>query len=349
MSRARATLVLLLLTPAWAWAQHLGDEVALIPVVLSPTGPEWSGVSERVYGDWDFTKWLSARLDVTVSKLTPPPALPGTPFAAVDGWTGVGVASVDVEPSERWTLHAEGSFSPPSTMEVPLLVGTREARLQARSDSYGAAAIASYDSGGDSALEWSADLLGGWTHYDTTQRIDALEGPTGPQSAARIRTECKGVRTAACKTLLAAIKANTQALDQGRLGVVGTLTFFEHTDLTAGFTAYAYAQDPNTLGDFRAATLGRVSGSSAAPLAPQAWSTRLEVTQRVGPASLTAGWTHSLATGDNGFTDGAVLKAKFKVGDWRLWLGVSGYRDVDGSGLVTPSVGALVGARYRWP
>lgn len=346
--RPRSLLPLAILWPTVVLAHLVGDELAFLPVVFNPAGPQWTGVSDRLWGEAEFTDFLSARLDVTVSRLDAPPRLPGSPFRFSNEWIGVGMLSVDADLAEHWAFHVDGSWSPSSTQQVALLVGQSEARLQATSDSYGLGATAGYSSAGDSRFEWSVDLVGGWTHYDTTQRIDALETANGPQTGAQIRADCKGSRTAVCKTLLAALRSNVQALDQGKLGALASVTLFDNTDLNLGFTWYLYGQDPSTLGDFRVATLGRVTGAGTAPLAPMVWSLRPEVVQRIDRVTLSAAWLHGPYTGADGYTDGLTLKVAVKLADWRIWAAVTGVRDVDGSGVVTPSLGFLLGGRFRF-
>lgn len=346
--RPRRLALALALWPALALAHLAGDEVSVLPVLATPSGAQWTGLSDRLFGEVDLTDFLSARLDVTLSRLDAPPPSRGTPFRSSNEWIGLGTLSVDADVGDHWAFHLDGSWSPASTQQVALMVGALDARLQATSDSYGGGATAGYASGGDSDVEWSVDLVGGWTHYDTTQRIDALETAAGPQTGAQIRADCKGKRTTTCKTLLAALKSNVQALDQGKVGALGSLTLFQNTDLNLAFSYYLYAQDPSSLGDFRVATLGRVSGSGSAPLAPLIWSLRPEVAQRLGRVTLSVAWLHGPYTGDGGFTDSVTLKVAVTLDRWRVWVAVTGNRDVDGSGAVTPSLGGLLGARVRF-
>jgi hypothetical protein len=382
MRERRLVLLLVLVSAAVARAHSLSNEVAVGLTQDTPGNPHGSHISDELTARFDLSETWVLKMGgaFTYEGSSPPPA------GAYFGTSSAQVASIlvgaewDVTP--RINLYGEGLVSPrasqsfDSTLQYRSLTGTvtDDILLNNSTSTVGAMLGLSVMVGG---LELDGLAFGGllldanvgWTAFATEQKLGAIySGRTEqPVSAATIRALCKLATTTAqklaCGVLQPALQGGTDTLNQFRIGLGAIQPLGRNTDLALSGAYYAYDQDPATVGFFTArATLLHLDTTLGAgmPLAPQRYTIRPQVEQRLGLVSLGLWYQFTEYASDEGYANGVGARVQVNLGRfWRVWLagslqfdelleiGVSGLAGSDRHRAVTSGTVAL-GVRARF-
>jgi hypothetical protein len=344
-----------------ARATGISDEAGINTTQSTPQNPRAGNFSDAIDVTGEVTEGLqlSAGALVTVEGATPAPA--GSAFGNRGGVVGKFSAGLEYQANEKWSFGISGNVSPQSTqrsgtqLNVTSASGTTSAAnalLQANSSSGSAGLTAAYDSAGESALEWSID--GGVTlaHFDTDQRIVALQNANGnvETSAAVVRYCQTHPCSAALRRVIGPQPAAT--LDSGELSLTGTATIVRDTDLSVSGDYYAYKEDASQVGYFSVGSAGRVqmAGGAGVPIAPLRYLVKPAVAQRFGDFSVRA-WVQAgrYVQGGGQTTRGAGVKLQYKLTRaFKMWVTATAQRDVDSEGAISKSFGATFGAGYKF-
>jgi hypothetical protein len=217
----------------------------------------------------------------------------------------------------------------------------------------GAGLDLSWDSNGTSDLELAIDAGVNYSHYDVDQSIPRVRIGTTTVTSTTLRQQttayCQahpGIKNCG-QALFTALRATPVQEDFQRLSASTTATLFQDTDLTLGGDYYVYQQDPGEVGYYGLAAAGRGPGM---PIAPLRFVVRPEVLHRFGDFSARL-WVQAgrymPGTGQSTAAIGSKLQYKISAA-WRVWLSVSGERDVDQTDAVTHSGMLALGSGYRW-
>jgi hypothetical protein len=230
---------------------------------------------------------------------------------------------------------------------------TGDALVRSAASELGAGFDVTWDSNGQSNLEWAVDAGMSYTHYDIDQSIPLVRIGSTTVTSATLRQQtvayCQAhPRVKNCgQALLAALRATPMQQDFERLSASTTATVFQDTDLILGGDYYVYQQDPAQVSYYGLAAAGRGSGL---PIAPLQFVVRPEVAHRFGDFSARL-WVQAgrfvPGTGHSTAAIGSKLQYKLNRA-WRIWLSASGERDVDQSDAVTRSGTLALGSGYRW-
>lgn len=317
-----------------------------------------------------FTNLLNSGFDVgedwTISagaSLTLPgqtPAASQAQFGESGSAVTLFTAGADWSVTDQLALGATLDFSPQSTQfagtPVPLRAnrtdGTGEAQVRSQTSQLSGGLDVSWDSFGNSDLEWSFIGGIGFSHYDIDQGFARGKTDTGGAlSAQQVQkgiTDYCAFHPKRCSTsLLAVVNGVPTPLDFGRFSAGATGTLYRDTDISVFGDWYQYAQDPSKIGFFSLASLGRGPGL---PIAPVRYQLRPEVEHRIGSLSarlwLEAG-EYVAQTGDSTVGIGARIQYRFTKA-FRAWLTLSGQRDVDADHQITRSGSVAGGIGLRW-
>ena len=338
-----------------ARASGVSNEVSSNSTQSTETNPRSGNVADALNASFDLSdKWaLNAGASLTAEGQTP--ALQRGAF----GSSGNAVTSfslgLDWQPSDSWTTGLSFDFSPASTQNTGTQIPTgaagtsADALLRSKSSSFEAGLDLSYDTSGESNLEWS--FAGGLstTHLNTDQQITRARFRTTGVALTplQIRDICK--KTKCSPSLLAALLPQTGVtLDSQRLNAAVTATLARDTDLTLSGDYYIYDKDPTQVGYYSVARVGRVG--NGLNIAPLQFSVRPEVAHRFGDFSAKI-WVQAgqYVSGAGQNTAGAGLKLQYKFTKaFKLWVTGSGQRDIDQSGTESKSGSLSLGAGYRF-
>jgi hypothetical protein len=218
----------------------------------------------------------------------------------------------------------------------------------------------SYDTAGESALEWS--FTGGVTYadYSVDQTIPSVTDLSNPPkeltTPAQMRqaindycTKGKGVGLENCgKRVLRSIAAAPFHLRSWEFSAGATAVVWTDTDLTVAADVYVYPQDPTQAAYASLIFNGR--GGAGVPVAPLQFMIRPDVVHRFGDFSAKL-WVQAgqYVKGAGQSTAGAGLKLQYKFTKaFKLWATVLGSRDVDDQNRETNSGSFSLGVGYRF-
>jgi hypothetical protein len=302
----------------------------------------------------------------------------GAAFGVTPGNVFLLNAGAEYAGLRHWVFNGSVSGSPPSSqslsapvqVEGPLGgIATADARVLTRSASEGVALAATFLSHTEPSLEDLDDLdldlprfetqvtgSAGVTAYQTTQRITEIDSRLGVVTVAQAEARCAQAKTAAarriCKALAAGRSGQRDAVAVLPLSLTVNETLLSDTDVALTGTVYVYSGDPLDAGYFSVSSAGKstVSFGTGMPLAPLRASLRPEVAHEFGEVvRLSLSYERGLYLDDLGHSDALTAKVRWKVSrHWRVLLSVSGQRDVDSEGAVSPAGQATVGARYQF-
>jgi hypothetical protein len=266
-------------------------------------------------------------------------------------------AGLDWEVSENWSAGLDFDFSPRSTQEVgsditvPAATGQvlrGQALIQSRTSQFDGGFDLSYDTAGESNLEWvfNAGLSG--THLATDQSITRAH--VGTLSFAQLKAACAAQPTRKVCQALGTQTAVT--LDSEKFSLAATATVYRDTDLTLSGDLHHYEQDPKSVlyPSLAAAQLGM-----GVPIAPLQYLVRAEVLHRFGDfhAKLwVQGGVYEPGTGQN--TKGIGIKLQYKfTRSFKMWLTASGQSDLaepdpNTAAQSIQSSTIAMGAQYRF-
>ena len=339
----------------------LTDELSTDKADSTPANPRAGGVRNHLAASFNLgEEWaLDLGFDYSTSQGTPPP--PGSAFGDNGGKSTSFSLGVDWDPNDHYSLGASVNFSPKSTT----ISGTSltfssngkdvatDARLRADNSSGSAALSFSYDTAGESTLEWTvaADVTG--AHLDTAQVVTAVQRADGQViSKQQLVTYCNANPKKCSRALAAALRERDYQLDSLVLGGSVMATIFTDTDVRLGGDVWAYSEDPTDVGFFSIAggKAAGVQGGGGVPIAPMRADLKLDVTHRFGDfsAKLSASGG-SYVAGTGGGTYGGGLKLQYKFTKrFRLWLIGSIRHDVDDAGRDSVSRSGSLGAGLRF-
>jgi hypothetical protein len=353
----------LLIAAAAASANTVREEAAVNTVKPTAVNPQSGSFTDSLTGTIDLSSEWTLNVGGSLTLQGPTPALQRGQFAESGSAVTFFTAGADWLVNENLTLGAEVQVSPRSTQYAGATMTLRQpsgteiaadALVRSQTSQASAAVNLSWDSPGDSAVEWSYGASVDFTHYDVDQNIPAVrlaDGTTIASSTLRQDT------TAYCQAhpalrncgqaVLAALRATPVPLDSERLSGGVTATLFRDTDVTLSGDYYLYEEDPGRIGFFSLAAAGRTAG---VPIAPLRFLVRPELVQRVGGFSAKL-WVQAgeYMPGTGQSTAGAGLKVQYKfTREFRGWVTVSGQRDVDENDEISRCASVAGGAAYRW-
>jgi len=328
-------IVIAVLAAGPALASSVSDEAAFNSAQSTGSNPRTGYMSDSLNASFDVTEQLSLNAGAMITLEGRTPAAARGQFGTSGSSIMAFSAGLDWEPTDNWSLGATFDLSPQSTQFVGTQVqlstsGTQgDALLRSQTSSYDGAFDLSYDTAGDSDLEFS--FMGGVTfsHLDADQAIVRVRNAaTGAASTPQqIRDYCVSHK---CPSgLLQALRPQTGVtLDSQRFSLGATATVARDTDLALSGDYYHYQQDPTAVGFFSVATVGHFG--AGLPIAPLHYMIRPEVLHRFGDFSAKL-WVQAgkYVEGGGDTTKGIGLKLQYKfTKKFRTWLTVTGQSDI---------------------
>jgi hypothetical protein len=347
----RWLLLALAAAPAVAHADAAVEEIAVGGTPSTDASPGSSWVSDKLAGIWDAGEDLQVRLDVSATR-----AYTGS-TTSISGDVLNAALSVDYTLDTHWTVHAGVGWSPQSETHATESVDTggemlADAYLRASSSSMSAGAGIGYETGGDSDRETSASLGVNATYFDSQQEITSIRDATGQMvGVQQMRTACAA--QVCSSELQGALWPQWAQLGQFAIDASVSETIDDDTDLGVGAAYYVYDRDPQKLGYFALATVGRGTLGSATGVAPMDFTVTPSVAERWGDLAATATINYGSYLENQGYELGASVRVqyKLKLDDQRR---VKLYGKLGSSWHVNPAnelgrSGSLaLGAQYTW-
>jgi hypothetical protein len=351
----RLLLAVALLAATGARASSISNELSSNSTQATQANPRAGNVSDALAASFDITDDWTLNAGASLTDEGKTTALQRGAF----GSSGTAVTAfslgIDWQASESWNAAVGVDFSPQSTQFTGTQVqvdaaGTQaNALLRSKSSSFEAGLDLTYDTAGESALEWSFGAGITTTHLATDQAITAVRISADGKAATpqQIRDYCNSHKCAAA--LLVALRPQTNVtLDSQRLSGAVTAIAGKDTDLTLAGDYFVYDQDPTQVGYYSVARVGRFG--NGLNIAPLRFTVRPEVAHRFGDLSVKV-WVQGgrYVTGTGQSTASAGLKLQYKfTKSFKMWATASGERDVDEQGNETNSSCLSLGAGYRF-
>lgn len=327
--------------PAGAAERTVSDTLGVTSGQALPSQPRTRQTSDTLAFTYELGDgWL---LDGSfgVAVLTPVPGTRGVAFGTTgtDVWNLSG--GVSWEASEHLVAGLSLFGSPSSRLRTDTTVayqvatssGTGDALLSSKTSVAGASLQATWDSAGDSDLEWVLEAAATATRFDTDQRIAAFRAADGSViTAAELRTWCA---THVCSPELRSLtREHPAALAQLEPSVGITATLWRDTDLTLGAAGDLYDRDPTTVGYFSLLSAGRTASMGGGiPVAPLLWRITPEAKRRFGRVGVGGWYTYGRYVDGLGHMQlvGARVDCRFTEG-FRGWFTGAVQRDRDATG-----------------
>ena len=356
-------LGILIVTAAAARASDVREDATVNTIQPTAANPRSSSFTDSLNGTIDLSSRWVLDLGASLTLQGRTPASERGQFPESGSVVALFTSGVEWTATDNLTLGTELQASPRSTQFAGTTVALRQANgsetsadvlLRSQTSQVGASLNLSWDSTGESDLEWSYGATLDYTHYGIEQGVPLVrlaDGTTVSSTTLRQETVayCQAhPRVAGCgQALLTALAGTPATLDSARVSADVTATVFATTDLTLSAAWYFYGGDPSQVGYFSLVAAGRSAGI---PIAPLQYEVRPEAVHRFGDFSarlwLQAG-QYVQGTGQS--TAGAGLKLQYKfTRALRSWLAVSGQRDVDQTDQVTRTVSTSAGAAWRF-
>ena len=339
----------------------VSDEITTDKADSTPDNPRAGGVSNHLAASFNLgEQWaIDASFDYNATQGTAPAA--GAAFGDSGGKATSFSLGADFDPNDHVSLGASLSLSPKATTvsdtSLTVTAGTTDttydARLRADNLAAGLGLTASYDTAGDSDLEWTFSGSVTGSHLVTTQVVTALAGPNGKViKKSDLIAYCNSGSGKCKKSLRQALQEQQYTLDSVEFGGSVMATIFTDTDLRVGADVWAYSQDPNDVGFFSITgpKSGGASGGGGVPIAPMQGDVKVELTQRIGAFSARLSFSGgSYVAGTGGGTYGGGLRLQYKFTKaFRLWLTLAARHDVDAGGADTVSRSGSLGVGLRF-
>ncbi len=323
--------------PQQAFADGAAEEIAVGGT------PEASWISDKIAGVWDANDDVQVRLDFAATRTS--------------GNVLNTSLSVDYTIDRHWSMHASAGWSPESETYATEGVDTggdmlADAYLRAASSSVSAGASVGYETGGDSDRETSASLSMNATYFQSQQELTSVRDVDGLMYGVQaMRTACA---TQYCDSQLqGALWPQWAQLGQFAIGGSVSETIDDDTDIGVDAAYYLYDRDPQKLGYFTLATIGRGTLGTATGVAPSQYTVTPSVSQRWGDVAATASLAYGSYLEDQGYELGANVRVqyKLKLDDKRRLkiygkLGSSWH--VDPANELGQSGSLAVGVQYSW-
>ena len=369
--------------PSAGFASNIGTSYSQNRTPATDGYPASGGQSLSLSGSWDATDTLSLDPNVSMYKGNATTDASGVVTPGTSSWTlGLGAGYTW---GDHWMFGVAGSLAPATIGKNATTLTLENDKGQAvdvhgslsdKSGSQGVELSASYDSAGESNLEWGVAVALPVNRYATTQTFapDAANAEN-PKFVTLAQKKCtveaqKGLPPSdLCKTLAAMSKPQGDSILEVPLNVSLSLTLWEFSGVSLGLTKYIYSKEPSEVGYFTLTSANRQAAKSTVDKAPKG------AADRTGAMSFGSG----IATGS---TDTSVsLGASHKVGDfkfgvtaartayredagsnlslsakvywklnktWRIGINGSGQRDTDSAGVNTSSFSAGANLRFSF-
>jgi hypothetical protein len=350
-------LLAVALASAAARASNVSDQLSVNNTQATTTNPRSGNVSDNLSASFDLAENVSLDLGATLTAESATPAAARGQFGTSGSVLTLFSAGLDWDVTDNWSLAFDADVSPTSTQEVGTDISVVDATgrtlngqalIDSQSSQYDGGFDLSYDTAGESNLEWylSAGVTG--THVATNQAVTRAH--IGTLSFAQIKSLCAAhPGSKVCQAI------NTQTavtLDSEKFSLAATATAWRGTDLTLSGDVYHYEQDPKSVlyPSLVAAHLGM--GMTIAPLA---YLARAEILQRFGDFSAklwVQGGQYEAGTADSTKGIGVKLQYKFTK-SFKTWITASGQSDITEPDATTPgqtikSSTIALGAQYRF-
>jgi hypothetical protein len=345
-----------------AEASNVTDEASANSSQATASNPRSSTFTDSLNAGVDVSPTIALRAGIAVTLQSATPAASRAQFGESGTPTTLFSGGLDWSASENVTFAFNFNASPPSTQFAGTSITLRdpngtetsgEALVRSQASELAGGIDVSWDSNGSSDLEWSIDTGVGYSHYDIDQGIPRVKIGTTTVTSTTLRQQtiayCNahpGIKNCG-KALLATLSATPMQEDFERLSMSATATLYQDTDLTLGGDYYVYQEDPAQIGYFGLASAGRGPGM---PIAPLHYVVRPEVLHRFGDFSARLWVQAGRFMPGTGYSTAAIgTKLQYKINrTWKIWLSVSGERDVDQTETVTRSGMLALGTGYRW-
>ena len=354
---------ILLAAAAAANASSVREEASVNTIQPTGANPRSSSFTDSLNGTIDLSSEWTLNLGGSLTLQGRTPASQRGQFPESGSVVTLFTAGADWNLTENLRLGTEAKVSPRSTQFAGTTATVRQANgtetaadalVRSQTSQAGGTFNVSWETTGNSALEWSYGAGVEYSHYDVDQNVSRVRLADGTTvTSATLRQDT----TAYCQAhplirncgqaLLTALRATPVTLDSERLSANLTATVFTNTDVTLSGDYYVYEQNPAQVGFFTLVAAGRAAG---VPIAPLRYQVRPEVVERFGDFSAKL-WVEAgqYVAGTGQGTAGAGLKLQYKfTKTFRSWAEVSGQRDVDQSDQISRSAAFAAGAAYRW-
>jgi hypothetical protein len=351
------TLLAIALFAAAARASNVSNEITVNSTQATDTNPRSGSVGDSLSGSIDLSDLFTLNLGATLTTQNSAPSpIPNESGSAAVPLLNLGL---DWTPTESITIGLSGEWSPQVTSfaDAPLALATTTgtAHIRSLSSEAGGGLDLSYDTSGDSALEWSFSGGVHFTHWNIDQTIPRVTTANGtdlapPQVVNEINTYCS--RHPALKNCGTKVKRELTAtpfvLNSIEYSAGATAIVLTDTDLTLSADIYDYAQDPKQ--EAYASLIFNGRGGAGVPVAPLRYMIKPEVAHRFGDFSVKA-WVQAgeYVQNTGGTTSGAGIKLQYKFSkSFRMWARLLGTKDVDDQGNESKSGAFSLGAGYRF-
>lgn len=340
------------------------DEVSVDRADSTPGNPRAGGIGNHLGASFNLGEaWaIDLGFDFTATQGTPPST--GTAFGDSGGRATSFSLGLDWDPNDHLSLGASLGFSPKaatasdtslvfSASTTSTVQVSADAKLRSENSSATAGLTLSYDTAGESDLEWTFSGAVTGSHLDTTQVVTEVRRADGTiLTAKELKLICDRAGGTCKKSLRQALNARAYQLDSLEFGASVMATIFGATDVRLGADVWAYSEDPTEVGFFSiaGAKSSGVSGGGGVPIAPMRGDVKLEVTHRFGAFSVRAAASGGgYVAGTGGGTYGGGLRLQYKITKtFRLWLTASARHDVDADGNDSVSRSGSLGAGLRF-
>ncbi len=357
---------------------EISEEISGANAQSTPQVPRAGQLSNNLRGSIYLSDAVTvlAGLTLTLESGASPPLDPVTNKptlfqASYGGTIALGTVGVDLDLNDHWSLgvHFDGSPSAQQYISTTLDVtapdcknqqGPVNALINTHSSSVAVGGSAGYDTAGDSNVEFA--LTASATATDLIGEQQLSEGQCTDKSARGVlssQTFTLGQFRAYCAAhplicarrpgFRAVLSDQTFSVLQTRAGTVATVTLYGDTDLSLGGDYYFYSDDPSTLGFF--SVRARSVGGEGVAIAPLQWMLRPELVHRFGKSFSARVWVtvgEYVASSGGGSTGlGTKLQYKF-TRTFRMWISLSGQKDIDVDGNGSNSGTIALGAAYKF-
>jgi hypothetical protein len=320
-------LIAVALVAAGARANTVSDQISMNNTQSSDTNPRAGNFSDYLSATFDLTDSVSLDLGLTVTAESATPAAKSGQFGTSGAVLTMFTGGLDWDLTNNWSLGFNAGWAPTSTQEVgtDISVGniSGQALIQSQTSELDAGMDLSFDSAGDSDLEWN--LTGGITGQHLTTDQSVTRAHLGQRTFAQLKAECAAQPTLrVCKAITSSAAVT---LDSERFSGAATATAWRNNDFTVAGDLYHYEEDPKAVlyPSIAAAQMGM-----GMPIAPLEYLIRGEYQHKFGDLWaklwLTAG---QYEPGTGGTTRSIGMKVQYKfTKTFKMWTSVSWQNDV---------------------
>ncbi|MSP91480.1 MAG: hypothetical protein EXR79_06715 [Myxococcales bacterium] len=369
--------------PPSAFASNIGTSYSLSRTPATEGYPASGGQSLSLSGSWDASETLSIDPNLSMYKAYATTDASGVVTPGTASWTlGLGAGYTW---SDHWVFGVAGSFAPATTGMNATTLGLENEKgqgidvhgtLSDKSGSQGAELSVSYDSAGDSSVEWGVALAVPVSRYTTTQTFAPDAGNTEnpkfvnlAQKKCAVAAQKSAPPSDLCKTLAAMSKTQGDFIFEVPLNVNLNLTLWEFSGVSLGVTKYIYSKEPSEVGYFTLTSANRKAAQSAVDKAPKAAADRtsamsfgsgiatgstdtavsLSLSHRFSAWKVGVTMAHTAYREEQGGNWSVSGKVYLKLNKtWRVGVNASDQRDTDSTGANTQSFSAGGNLRFSF-